>query len=45
MPRSWSASASNNAPRTERFVKDEEANRMLSRTQRAPYGTDYVKAG
>jgi myo-inositol 2-dehydrogenase/D-chiro-inositol 1-dehydrogenase len=27
----------------ERFVNDEEANAHLSRPQRAPYGTDYVK--
>jgi predicted dehydrogenase len=27
----------------ERFVNDEEANSHLSRPQRAPYGTDYVK--
>jgi predicted dehydrogenase len=30
-------------PQTERFAKDDEANAMLSRPQRAPYGTDYVK--
>ena len=30
-------------PVTERFVNDDEANSHLSRTQRAPYGTDYVK--
>jgi myo-inositol 2-dehydrogenase/D-chiro-inositol 1-dehydrogenase len=28
---------------TERFVNDEEANSHLSRTQRRPWGTDYVK--
>lgn len=27
----------------ERFVNDDEANAHLSRPQRAPYGTDYVK--
>jgi myo-inositol 2-dehydrogenase / D-chiro-inositol 1-dehydrogenase len=32
-------------PKAERFVNDEEANGMLRRNQRAPYGTDYVKAG
>jgi hypothetical protein len=30
-------------PEAERFVNDEEADRMLSRPQRAPYGTDYVR--
>ncbi len=30
-------------PDTEMFVKDDEANKMLSRTQRFPYGTSYVK--
>lgn len=30
-------------PRAERFVNDDEANRLLSRSQRAPFGTDYVK--
>jgi predicted dehydrogenase len=30
-------------PAAERFANDEEANRMLSRPQRAPYGSDYVK--
>jgi len=30
-------------PRKERFVNDEEANRMVSRPQRRPYGTDYVE--
>jgi predicted dehydrogenase len=29
-------------PKAERFLNDEEANRLLSRTQRAPYGTDRV---
>jgi len=28
---------------TEMFVNDDEANAMLHRTQRKPYGTDYVK--
>jgi predicted dehydrogenase len=31
-------------PEAERFVNDEGANRLLSRPQRAPYGTDYVLA-
>jgi predicted dehydrogenase len=31
-------------PRTERFVDDDQANNLLSRPQRAPYGTDYVLA-
>lgn len=31
-------------PVTERFVNDEEANSHLEREQRAPYGTNYVKA-
>jgi myo-inositol 2-dehydrogenase/D-chiro-inositol 1-dehydrogenase len=31
-------------PKAERFVNDDEANSHLSRPQRAPYGTDYVKA-
>jgi predicted dehydrogenase len=31
-------------PKTERFVNDDEANSLLSRKQRAPYGTDYVLA-
>jgi predicted dehydrogenase len=31
-------------PAAERFVNDEEANGMLSRKQRAPYGTDLVLA-
>jgi hypothetical protein len=30
-------------PKTERFVKDDEANAMLSRSQRKPYGTTNVK--
>jgi myo-inositol 2-dehydrogenase/D-chiro-inositol 1-dehydrogenase len=30
-------------PVKERFINDEEANSMLSRPQRAPYGTDYIK--
>jgi len=30
-------------PDTERFVNDDEANSMLSRPQRAPYGTNFVK--
>lgn len=30
-------------PKTERFVKDDEANAMLSRPQRKPYGTTNVK--
>jgi predicted dehydrogenase len=29
-------------PQAERFINDDEANRMLSRPQRAPYGTDRV---
>jgi hypothetical protein len=29
-------------PKTERFLNDEEANQMLSRKQRRPYGTNYV---
>jgi hypothetical protein len=29
-------------PQAERFINDDEANRMLSRPQRAPYGTDFV---
>jgi myo-inositol 2-dehydrogenase / D-chiro-inositol 1-dehydrogenase len=29
-------------PAAERFVNDEEANALLARKQRAPYGTDYV---
>ena len=31
-------------PQAERFVNDDEANALLSRPQRAPYGTDYVLA-
>ena len=31
-------------PRQERFTNDDEANRMLARPQRAPYGTGEVKA-
>jgi hypothetical protein len=30
-------------PDKERFKNDDEANLMLSRTQRKPYGTDYIK--
>ncbi|MFH0842244.1 MAG: Gfo/Idh/MocA family oxidoreductase [Bacteroidota bacterium] len=30
-------------PENERFINDDEANSMLSRPQRAPYGTNYVK--
>ena len=30
-------------PEKEIFVNDNEANTMLSRSQRAPYGTDYIK--
>jgi myo-inositol 2-dehydrogenase / D-chiro-inositol 1-dehydrogenase len=30
-------------PVKERFINDDEANKMLSRTQRAPYGTNYIK--
>jgi hypothetical protein len=30
-------------PKSERFVKDDEANAMLSRSQRKPYGTTNVK--
>jgi hypothetical protein len=30
-------------PKTERFIKDNEANAMLTRTQRKPYGTNYIK--
>ena len=32
-------------PKGERFTNSEEANTMLSRKQRAPYGTDHVKRG
>jgi hypothetical protein len=31
-------------PQTERYINDEEANALLSRPQRAPYGTNYVVA-
>jgi predicted dehydrogenase len=30
-------------PEKEQFINDEEANSMLSRPQREPYGTDYIK--
>jgi predicted dehydrogenase len=30
-------------PKKEQFINDKEANAMLSRPQRAPYGTSYVK--
>jgi hypothetical protein len=30
-------------PDTEKFVKDEEANKLLSRSQRFPYGTTNIK--
>jgi len=30
-------------PETEMFDKDDEANKMLSRSQRFPYGTSYIK--
>jgi hypothetical protein len=30
-------------PAKEKFVKDDEANSWLSRPQRAPYGTNYIK--
>lgn len=30
-------------PETEMFVKDDEANKLLSRSQRFPYGTSYIK--
>jgi urate oxidase len=29
--------------KTERFINDDEANAMLSRPNRYPYGVDYVK--
>jgi hypothetical protein len=29
-------------PEAEKFRDDEEANAMLSRPQRLPYGTDYI---
>jgi len=32
-------------PETETFINDEEANKMLSRSQRFPYGTSYIKTG
>lgn len=32
-------------PDTEMFVNDDEANAMLRREQRKPYGTDYIKIG
>jgi hypothetical protein len=31
-------------PKTERFTNNEKANKMLSRSQRAPYGTDKIFA-
>lgn len=30
-------------PEKERFINDDEANKLLSRPQRAPYGTNYIK--
>lgn len=30
-------------PKTERFINDDEANKMLSRPQRKPYGTNFIK--
>ena len=30
-------------PETEKFLNDDEANKMLSRSQRFPYGTSYIK--
>jgi hypothetical protein len=30
-------------PQTEKFVKDEEANKLLARSQRFPYGTTNIK--
>jgi len=30
-------------PKAERFINDDEANSMLSRAQRFPYGTEYIK--
>ena len=30
-------------PNTEKFINDPEANSMLSRPQRAPYGTNFIK--
>jgi hypothetical protein len=32
-------------PEKERFINDDEANSMLSRPQRSPFGTDYIKNG
>lgn len=29
-------------PAGERFINDDDANSMLSRAQRYPYGTDYI---
>jgi hypothetical protein len=29
-------------PKSERFTNNEKANKMLKRTQRAPYGTDKI---
>ena len=31
-------------PKTEKFINDEEANALLSRPQRKPYGTRYLKS-
>ena len=31
-------------PKTEKFINDDEANSLLSRNQRKPYGTNYLKA-
>ena len=30
-------------PKTEKFINDVEANRMLTRSQRKPFGVDYIK--
>lgn len=30
-------------PEAEKFINDDEANKMLSRPQRFPYGTDYIE--
>ena len=30
-------------PETEKFINDEEANSMLTRSQRKPYGVNYIK--
>ena len=30
-------------PQKEQFINDDQANNMLSRSQRKPYGTNYVK--